>query len=82
MTPKDYCINIKQVLEDKALNRRYKEVDALFEEDFNKTPDKIFKAITGKRDYTSVFARQINDCRSFLKRWELYYFFCQGLLWD
>ncbi|KAI5091093.1 hypothetical protein C0J45_18299, partial [Silurus meridionalis] len=42
LLPPEY-IHTLQVLEDKALNRRYKEVDALFLEDFNSTPDQLFK---------------------------------------
>ncbi|XP_030645209.1 putative aarF domain-containing protein kinase 5 isoform X1 [Chanos chanos] len=42
LLPPEY-IRTLHVLEDKALNRRYKEVDALFLEDFNTTPDKMFK---------------------------------------
>ncbi|XP_062266003.1 uncharacterized aarF domain-containing protein kinase 5 isoform X1 [Platichthys flesus] len=42
LLPPEY-IRTLQVLEDKALNRRYKEVDALFQEDFNKAPEQLFK---------------------------------------
>ncbi|XP_058475298.1 uncharacterized aarF domain-containing protein kinase 5 isoform X1 [Solea solea] len=42
LLPPEY-IHTLQVLEDKALNRRYKEVDALFQEDFDKTPEQLFK---------------------------------------
>ncbi|KAL0962203.1 hypothetical protein UPYG_G00337060 [Umbra pygmaea] len=42
LLPPEY-VKTLHVLEDKALNRRYKEVDALFQEDFNTTPDKMFK---------------------------------------
>eukprot|EP00066_Takifugu_rubripes_P005249 XP_003969173.2 PREDICTED: uncharacterized aarF domain-containing protein kinase 5 [Takifugu rubripes] len=42
LLPPEY-IRTLQVLEDKALNRRYREVDALFQEDFNKTPQELFK---------------------------------------
>ncbi|KAI2652584.1 putative aarF domain-containing protein kinase 5 [Labeo rohita] len=42
LLPPEY-IRTLHVLEDKALNRRYKEVDALFQEDFNTTPDKLFR---------------------------------------
>lgn len=42
LLPPEY-IRTLQILEDKALNRRYKEVDALFEEDFKKTPEQLFK---------------------------------------
>ncbi|XP_008329588.1 putative aarF domain-containing protein kinase 5 isoform X2 [Cynoglossus semilaevis] len=42
LLPPEY-IHTLQILEDKALNRKYKEVDALFREDFNKTPEQLFK---------------------------------------
>ncbi|XP_034561245.1 LOW QUALITY PROTEIN: uncharacterized aarF domain-containing protein kinase 5 [Notolabrus celidotus] len=42
LLPPEY-IRTLQILEDKALNRKYKEVDALFQEDFNKTPEQLFK---------------------------------------
>ncbi|XP_068587347.1 uncharacterized aarF domain-containing protein kinase 5 [Cebidichthys violaceus] len=42
LLPPEY-IRTLQILEDKALNQRYKEVDALFQEDFNKTPKQLFK---------------------------------------
>ncbi|XP_033493912.2 putative aarF domain-containing protein kinase 5 isoform X1 [Epinephelus lanceolatus] len=42
LLPPEY-IRTLQILEDMALNRRYKEVDALFQEDFNKTPEQLFK---------------------------------------
>ncbi|XP_036410924.1 uncharacterized aarF domain-containing protein kinase 5 isoform X2 [Megalops cyprinoides] len=54
LLPPEY-IRTLQVLEDKALNRRYKEVDALFQEDFNTTPDKMFKTF----DYEPVAAASL-----------------------
>ncbi|XP_051871465.1 uncharacterized aarF domain-containing protein kinase 5 isoform X2 [Pristis pectinata] len=42
LLPPEY-INSLRVLEDKAINRRYKEIDSLFLEDFQTTPDKMFK---------------------------------------
>ncbi|KAG9279517.1 putative aarF domain-containing protein kinase 5 isoform X1 [Astyanax mexicanus] len=54
LLPPEY-IRTLQVLEDKALNRRYKEVDALFLEDFNSTPDKLFKMF----DYEPVAAASL-----------------------
>ncbi|XP_029298306.1 putative aarF domain-containing protein kinase 5 isoform X1 [Cottoperca gobio] len=42
LLPPEY-IRTLQILEDKALNRQYKEVDALFKEDFSKTPEQLFK---------------------------------------
>ncbi|XP_062385093.1 uncharacterized aarF domain-containing protein kinase 5 isoform X4 [Sardina pilchardus] len=54
LLPPEY-IRTLRVLEDKALNRRYKEVDALFQEDFNTTPDKIFR----KFDYEPVAAASL-----------------------
>ncbi|KAF0047586.1 hypothetical protein F2P81_001219 [Scophthalmus maximus] len=42
LLPPEY-VRTLQVLEDKALDRRYREVDALFKEDFNKTPEQLFK---------------------------------------
>ncbi|KAG7317402.1 hypothetical protein KOW79_019700 [Hemibagrus wyckioides] len=54
LLPPEY-IRTLQVLEDKALNRRYKEVDALFLEDFNSTPDKLFKTF----DYEPVAAASL-----------------------
>ncbi|XP_065149406.1 uncharacterized aarF domain-containing protein kinase 5 isoform X3 [Paramisgurnus dabryanus] len=42
LLPPEY-ISTLRVLEDKALNRRYKEVDALFQEDFNTTPENLFR---------------------------------------
>ncbi|XP_026801846.3 uncharacterized aarF domain-containing protein kinase 5 [Pangasianodon hypophthalmus] len=54
LLPPEY-IHTLQVLEDKALNRRYKEVDALFLEDFNSTPDKLFKTF----DYEPMAAASL-----------------------
>ncbi|XP_047663772.1 uncharacterized aarF domain-containing protein kinase 5 isoform X3 [Tachysurus fulvidraco] len=54
LLPPEY-IHTLQVLEDKALNRRYKEVDALFLEDFSSTPDKLFKTF----DYEPVAAASL-----------------------
>ncbi|XP_078392339.1 putative aarF domain-containing protein kinase 5 isoform X3 [Cetorhinus maximus] len=42
LLPQEYA-NTLRILEDKAINRRFKEVDALFLEDFQTTPDKLFK---------------------------------------
>uniref|UniRef100_UPI00398E6DD2 uncharacterized aarF domain-containing protein kinase 5 isoform X2 n=1 Tax=Pristiophorus japonicus TaxID=55135 RepID=UPI00398E6DD2 len=42
LLPPEYT-NTLRILEDKAINRRYKEVDALFLEDFDTTPEKMFK---------------------------------------
>ncbi|XP_066571954.1 putative aarF domain-containing protein kinase 5 [Amia ocellicauda] len=54
LLPPEY-INTLRTLEDRALNRRYKEVDALFQEDFNCTPDKMFKSF----DYEPVAAASL-----------------------
>ncbi|XP_037391277.1 uncharacterized aarF domain-containing protein kinase 5 [Pygocentrus nattereri] len=54
LLPPEY-IRTLQVLEDRALNRRYKEVDALFLEDFGSTPDKMFKTF----DYEPVAAASL-----------------------
>ncbi|XP_032378949.1 putative aarF domain-containing protein kinase 5 isoform X1 [Etheostoma spectabile] len=42
LLPPEY-IRTLQILEDKALHRRSNEVDVLFQEDFNKTPEQLFK---------------------------------------
>ncbi|XP_048849159.1 uncharacterized aarF domain-containing protein kinase 5 isoform X1 [Brienomyrus brachyistius] len=54
LLPPEY-IRTLQVLEDKALSRKYKEVDALFLEDFSTTPDKMFKTF----DYEPVAAASL-----------------------
>ncbi|XP_061753335.1 uncharacterized aarF domain-containing protein kinase 5 isoform X1 [Nerophis ophidion] len=54
LLPPEY-IRTLQILEDKALNRRYKEVDALFQEDFNKSPLQIFKTF----DYEPLAAASL-----------------------
>ncbi|KAJ0003148.1 hypothetical protein NQD34_008246 [Periophthalmus magnuspinnatus] len=54
LLPPEY-IRTLQVLEDKALNRKYKEVDALFQEDFDRTPLQLFKMF----DYEPIAAASL-----------------------
>uniref|UniRef100_W5MPK6 AarF domain containing kinase 5 n=1 Tax=Lepisosteus oculatus TaxID=7918 RepID=W5MPK6_LEPOC len=54
LLPPEY-IQTLRVLEDRALDRRHKEVDALFLEDFQSTPDQMFKTF----DYEPVAAASL-----------------------
>ncbi|XP_030076513.1 putative aarF domain-containing protein kinase 5 [Microcaecilia unicolor] len=54
LLPLEY-IQTLRMLEDKALNRRYKEIDELFLEDFHKTASQLFKEF----DYQPVAAASL-----------------------
>nr|XP_033790754.1 uncharacterized aarF domain-containing protein kinase 5 isoform X4 [Geotrypetes seraphini] len=54
LLPPEY-IQTLRMLEDKALNRRYKEIDELFLEDFQKTASQLFKEF----DYQPVAAASL-----------------------